>query len=123
VCVEVGGHVRATGVAPGRSGWAVPVGNPLTSAPVTSLRLRDGAVGTSARMAPTSGTDTGTAPALVAVTVVAAAAWHANALARAALRGGYRTGRALVQAADAAALFCFTDGDVRPTDGWHQFLA
>ena len=36
---------------------------------------------------------------------------------------GYRTGRALVQAADAAALFCFTDGDVRPTDGWHQFLA
>ena len=121
VCVDVGGHVRAAGAAPCRNGWVLAVEHPLAPQPVASLRLRGGAVGTSARTAYTGRASAQETPGLVAVTVVGASAWHAKAIARAALRAGYRRGQALVESAGGAALFCFTDGTCRPTTGWWAF--
>ena len=121
VCVDVGGHVRAAGAAPCRNGWAFAVEHPLAPLPVASLRLRGGAVGTSSRTAHTGRASAQETPALVAVTVVGASAWHAKAIARAALRAGYRRGQAVVERAGGAALFCFADGTCRATTGWRAF--
>jgi thiamine biosynthesis lipoprotein len=137
VCVDVAGNVCTAGVAPSRAGWLLRIDTPGTGEQVASLRLRGGAMATGARTADvmrTPATVTRTpatvtrTPAtdsheLVAVTVVAASAWHAQAIARAALRAGYRRGRALVDRASGAALFHYADATYRPTIAWQDFVA
>ena len=83
--------------------------------------LRAGAVGTSARPAEQRGVRQ--RAGVVAVTVVAATAWHAAMIAQAAMRAGCPRGPTLVWRAGGAGLFCLADGTQRSNARWRDFAA
>lgn len=127
VCVDVGGHVRTAGAAPSRAGWLLRLDQSPASGTRGGVRLRGGAVATSARPAPEH-----PAPeqrggrqsaGVVSVTVVAATAWQAATIAQAAVRAGCPSGRAQVGRAGGAGLFCFADGTHQSTARWPEFAA
>jgi thiamine biosynthesis lipoprotein len=100
VCVNVGGDVRVAGVAPDERGWRVDLEDPESGMPFARVVLADGAVATSSplrrrwrgtrrevhhlidpRTGDVADTDARSA------TVVAAEAWQAEVLAKAAILG------------------------------------
>jgi thiamine biosynthesis lipoprotein len=125
-CINLGGDLRCIGGAELHSGWVVDVENPFDpSASVAWLGLTEGAVATSARtrrrwltsrgpvhhlVDPSTGQSAETG--LAQVTVLAAEAAPAEVLAKAAFLGGPDSGRELVEARGAAALFVTDGGDV-----------
>jgi thiamine biosynthesis lipoprotein len=134
VLVNLGGDLRARGVAPAPHGWVVEVDDPLDTSRTGMLSLAEGAIATSTKLRrhwtrgdrslhhlidPRTG-----APAesgLASVTVVAGEAWRAEVLAKAAFVAGADEGRALIARAGATGLFVTDGGDVVELDGLEDF--
>ncbi len=130
--VNIGGDMRAEGTPPSGSRWAVAVEDPFNpEAVVATLRFDNGAVATSStsgRRLPSGDghlIDPGTRRPLidpdVSCTVVAGAAWLAEAFAKAALVAGGDMGLKLVDDARMAALMVSADG-LRISDRLSIFL-
>jgi thiamine biosynthesis lipoprotein len=127
--VNVGGDLRVAGESPTGLGWCIDVEGPLDPAPIARVGLRDGGVATSSRVRrrwkndgvarhhlidPRTGAPSATdAPA---VTVVAAEAWQAEVLAKAAFVAGAKAGLDLVASLGAAALTVRADGSTWTTE-------
>jgi thiamine biosynthesis lipoprotein len=134
VLVNLGGDLRARGVAPAPHGWVVGGDDALLDGDVGMLALSEGAIATSTKLRrawrrgdrslhhlidPRTGAPAETG--LASVTVVAGEAWHAEVLAKAAFVAGPEEGRALVTQAGATGLFVTDDGDVVELDGLEAF--
>jgi thiamine biosynthesis lipoprotein len=132
--VNLGGDLRARGVAPAPHGWVVGGDDALLDGDVGMLALSEGAIATSTKLRrawrrgdrtlhhlidPRTGAPAETG--LASVTVVAGEAWHAEVLAKAAFVAGPEEGRALVTQAGATGLFVTDDGDVVELDGLEAF--
>jgi thiamine biosynthesis lipoprotein len=134
VLVNLGGDLRARGVAPAPHGWVIAVDDSLGTGRTGVLALAEGAIATSTRLrrAWTRGDRTlhhlidprTGAPAesgLASVTVVAGDAWRAEVLAKAAFVAGPENGRALVRDAGATGLFVTDGGEVVELAGLSTF--
>jgi FAD:protein FMN transferase len=134
VCVNVGGDVRVAGRSPTGDAWRIEVEHPITSLPIATLEVRDGAVATSSRirrswttvdgderhhlMDPATGTSA-RSPVLAA-TAIAAAGWQAEVLAKAGFLGAAR-GLDLVDDLGAAAMVLVPDG-ILASARWREFV-
>jgi DMSO/TMAO reductase YedYZ heme-binding membrane subunit len=101
VCINVGGDLRVGGASPDPGGWRIDLDDPETGDRIGQVVLRDGGVATSSPLRrhwtgpdgrdvhhlvdPRTGTCARTA--LRSATVVAAAAWQAEVLTKAAILG------------------------------------
>jgi thiamine biosynthesis lipoprotein len=134
VLVNLGGDLRARGVAPAPHGWVVAVDDPLDTGCTGVLALAGGAIATSTKLrrAWTRGdrslhhlidprTGEPAESGLASVTVVAGDAWRAEVLAKAAFVAGLDGGRALIEDAGGTGLFVTDDGDVVELDGLSRF--
>jgi thiamine biosynthesis lipoprotein len=110
VCVNVGGDLRVEGEAPGGAGWVVDLEHPITGESVVHLRLSAGAVASTWRTKRAWGTPdaprhhlvdpaTGASACsgLAGTAVIAARAWWAEVLAKAAFVDGPVGGRATIE--------------------------
>ena len=135
-CVNLGGDLRVEGEAPGGGSWAVAVEHPLTRRPAATLRLRAGAVATSSRTRRAWGPDgdrshhlidpaTGRSASsgLASATVVAARAWQAEVLAKAAFVAGRREGLAILEANGTEGLLIDDAGVVHPSAALWRFTS
>jgi FAD:protein FMN transferase len=134
VCVNVGGDVRVAGRSPTGDAWRIEIEHPITSLPIATLEVRDGAVATSSRirrswttvdgderhhlMDPATGTSA-RSPVLAA-TAIAAAGWQAEVLAKAGFLGAAR-GLDLVDDLGAAAMVLVPDG-ILASARWREFV-
>jgi thiamine biosynthesis lipoprotein len=134
VCVNVGGDVRVAGRSPSGESWRIEVEHPVTSLPVATLEVRNGAVATSSRirrqwttvdgderhhlMDPATGTSA-RSPVLAA-TAVAAMGWQAEVLAKAAFLGA-AGGLDLVDDLGAAAMVLVPDG-MLASAAWNELV-
>lgn len=137
-CVNVGGDLRVMGEAPGGGGWLVDVEDPVGSSacpPLERVMLADGAVASSSRIRRRWRQDgehrhhlidpVRAAPStsdVVAVAVVAAQAWQAEVLAKAAFLGGAE-GASLIERRGAAALVVLTGGRTVTVGTWARWAA
>lgn len=135
VCVNLGGDLRVTGEAPdGAPAWVVAVEDPSGSERFGNLVLVEGGVATSTRLRrswrragrelhhlvdPASGAPA--ARGLASVTVLAAEAWWAEVLAKAAFVAGPADGARLIRERDATGLLVHDDGRVDELDGLTAF--
>ncbi|MGZ4716175.1 MAG: FAD:protein FMN transferase [Acidimicrobiales bacterium] len=125
-CVDIGGDVRVAGRSPGDGGWVVGVADPSRDNDVaaTAVALADGAVATSTRCRRRwlvdgrpvhhlidPATARPAARDLDTVTVIAAEAWWAEVIAKAALIAGSIDGAALVEASGTSGLLRRADGE------------
>ncbi len=133
-CVNVGGDLRVEGEASGGGSWGVAVEHPLTGGTAAILGLRSGAVATSSRTRRTWGrpggrvhhlidpaTGRSAASGLASVTVVAAQAWQAEVLAKAAFVAGRREGLAILEASGTEGLLVDDAGAVHASAGLWRF--
>jgi FAD:protein FMN transferase len=133
-CVNVGGDLRVEGEAPGGGSWGVAVEHPLTGLPAAMLGLSSGAVATSSRTRRTWGRPEGRVhhlidPAtgrsatsgLASATVMAAQAWQAEVLSKAAFVAGRREGLAILEASGTEGLLVDDAGAVHPSKGLWRF--
>ncbi len=132
VCVNLGGDLRAAGEAPSAAGWTIGVEDPYrTDHQLGEVVLTDQGMATSSRTYRSwerAGAqvhhliDPATAsPAwtdLASVTVVAAAAWWAEVLAKAAFVAGPTEGAALIADGRATGLLVDDGGFVHPLPGF-----
>jgi thiamine biosynthesis lipoprotein len=129
VCVNVGGDVRVVGGAPDGAGWRVELEDPESDMRFARVVLADGAVATSSPLRRRWRGTRGEMHHLVdprtgdvadtdarSVTVVAAEAWQAEVLAKAAILGNL----ACVERTGAAALRR-RHGHDEATAKWHRF--
>jgi len=134
-CVNVGGDVRVAGAPPG-DGWVIELDRAGCSRARDTIHLVDGAVATSApgvRSWLRSGSrqhhliDPATgAPAftgLAGVSVLAAEAWWAEVLAKAAFLAGLDDGAALIDEHDAVGLLVDDNGVAHNAGAMETFLA
>jgi thiamine biosynthesis lipoprotein len=134
VLVNLGGDLRARGVAPAPHGWVVDVDDPLGTGRTGVLALAEGAIATSTKLrrAWTRGdrslhhlidprTGEPAESGLASVTVVAGEAWRAEVLAKAAFVAGADEGRATIERAGATGLLVTDAGDVIELDGLSGF--
>lgn len=142
-CVNLGGDLRVAGRAPGAPaepgapGWGVGVENPFGRQLAAVLSLHDGGVATSSRLR-RRWTGPGQAPShhlidprtglpaasgLASVTVVAASAWQAEWLTKAAFLAGAAAGSALLERLGAAGALITDGGSILHTAGLHEFQA
>jgi thiamine biosynthesis lipoprotein len=134
VLVNLGGDLRARGVAPAPHGWVVDVDDPLDTGRTGMLALAEGAIATSTKLRrawsrgdrslhhlidPRTGEPAESG--LASVTVVAGEAWRAEVLAKAAFVAGPDEGRATIERAGATGLFVTDGGDVIELDGLRGF--
>ncbi len=132
--VNLGGDLRALGAAPEPHGWVVAVDDPLATGSTGMLALREGAIATSTRLRRTWERDGQTlhhlidprtgrpaASGLASVTVVAADAWRAEVLAKAAFVAGPADGGAVVTGAGATGLLVHDDARVVELEGLAAF--
>jgi thiamine biosynthesis lipoprotein len=129
VLVDIGGDVRCRGVGPYEGAWVVDVAHPFRDGSLLHLALGDAGIATSSclrrRWAAGSrhhivdpATGRPTATAIVAATVIAAAAWRAEALAKAVIVAGD-----LAAAAGASAIAVDAEGAVRATPDLLELVA
>jgi len=125
VCINVGGDLRAAGVPPGGAGWVVDLDHPITGARMTRVRLASGAVASTWRTKRTWGapgetrhhlvdpaTGTSARSGLAGTTVLAARAWWAEVLAKAAFVAGLAAGRAQLEGHGVSGYLVDDDGGV-----------
>jgi thiamine biosynthesis lipoprotein len=135
-CVNVGGDLRVEGEAPGGGSWAVAVEHPLTGRPAAMLGLRAGAVATSSRTRRAWGpqgdrghhlidpaTGRSASSGLASATVIAAEAWQAEVLAKAAFVAGHRKGLAILEANGTEGLLIDDAGAVHPSAALWRFTS
>jgi thiamine biosynthesis lipoprotein len=133
-CVSVGGDLRAEGEPPGPEPWTITIEHPARVEPAALVGLRSGAVATSTRtrrtwgapedrrhhlIDPTTGQPARTG--VLSATAIAAEAWQAEVLAKAAFLGGVARGLDLLVAAGADGLIVDDDGEVCGTPGLGAF--
>jgi FAD:protein FMN transferase len=127
--VNVGGDLRVAGESSTGLGWCIDIEGPLDPAPIARVGLHDGGVATSSRARRRWGSDDAPRHHLIdprtgepsatddpAVTVVAAEAWQAEVLAKAAFLAGAHAGLDLVASLGAAALTVRADGSTSTTE-------
>ena len=134
VMVNLGGDARVAGVPPRAEGWIVDCENPLAAGSAGTVRLAAGAVCTSTRLRrswtrgeravhhlidPSTGTPSWSG--LASVTVLAAEAWWAEVLAKAAFVAGPETGADLLRSQGVTGLFVRDDGRVQELTGLRAF--
>ena len=136
--VNVGGDLRAEGMAPEGSGWVVAVTDPNhPDRIVSTVALEAGAVASTWRtkrtwtapdgsprhhlIDPSTGLPATTG--LAGVTVLAGRGWQAEVLAKAAFLAGPSEGAGLLAADDAAGLLFADDGTVHEAGAWADFGA
>jgi thiamine biosynthesis lipoprotein len=135
-CANLGGDLRVEGEAPGGGAWVVSIRHPLREFPAATIGLRSGAVATSSRVRRAWGqgndrrhhlidpaTGASAHSGLAAVTVVAAAGWQAEVVAKAAFVAGIGEGLRLAEATRTAALLVDDRGDTHRSAGFHRFTA
>jgi thiamine biosynthesis lipoprotein len=135
-CVNLGGDLRVEGTAPGGGSWAVAIEHPLTRHPAAILCLRSGAVATSSRTRRAWGRPEGrvhhlidpatgrsASSGLASATVVAARAWQAEVLAKAAFVAGRREGLAILEANGTEGLLIDDAGAVHPSAALWRFTS
>ena len=135
VLVNIGGDLRAIGCGPDGDDWSVDLDPAATGEPLATVTLDQGAVATSTVLRrrwevdgqprhhlidPATGAPARTG--VVAVSVLAATAWQAEALAKGALLAGPGDGAALVRSLGADALLVADDGGLHATPGLAGFL-
>ncbi len=126
-CVDIGGDVRVAGHAPDDGDWVVGVADPSSDNDVasTAVALADGAVATSTRCRRRWLVDGRPAHHLIdpatgrpadgdldTVTVIAAEAWWAEVIAKAALISGSVDGAELIASSGLSGLLRHVDGGV-----------
>jgi thiamine biosynthesis lipoprotein len=129
VLVDIGGDICCRGAGPWDGAWVVDVAHPFRDAALLHLALRDAGIATSSCLRrrwaggarhhivdPATGRHTATA--IVAATVIAAAAWRAEALAKAVIVAGD-----LAAAAGASAIAVDAEGAVRATPDLLELVA
>jgi thiamine biosynthesis lipoprotein len=134
VCVDLGGDVRVAGAGPYAGAWTVEFLAPELGDRFGAVRLAGGAVATSTtgrRRWKRGGTivhhllDPATGRAsrsgVATVTVVAADAWWAEVLAKAALVAGAAAGLALLEGAGVDGALVTDAGEVRATTGFARW--
>jgi thiamine biosynthesis lipoprotein len=134
--VNVGGDLRAVGVAPEGNGWVVAIDDPNDADRViATVALQAGAVASSWRTKRVWNAPDGTtrhhlidpatgmpaASGLAGVTVVTGKGWQAEVLAKAAFLAGPVEGAALLVANDASGLLVADDGELYEVGAWSQF--
>ena len=132
VCVNLGGDLRVAGEAPGAHGWSVGIEDPYQAdRQLGEVVLADQGMATSSRtyrsweragaqfhhlIDPATATPAWTD--LASVTVVAAAAWWAEVLAKAAFIAGPTDGAAMIAEGRATGLMVDDGGFVHPLPGF-----
>ena len=134
VLVRVGRATRVAGRSPRDEGWVLELDNPLAFGSLGPVRLAAGAVCTSTRtrhkwtrggvplhdlIDPATGAPSWSG--LASVTVLAAQAWEAEVLAKAAFVAGPRTGRSLLISNGVTGLVVRDDGRVDELGGLAAF--
>jgi thiamine biosynthesis lipoprotein len=132
--VNLGGDLRAVGFAPDGEDWRVDLDPSASGSPIATVSLERGAVATSTTLRrwwvighehrhhlidPASGRPT--EGDVVAASVLAAHAWQAEVLAKAAVVGGIDVGLALIERLGADALLVDRTGQLHPTAGFGRF--
>ena len=132
-CVNLGGDLRVVGRPPEGEAWTIHVDDPFKRG-TGSIEVAAGAVATSSRLRrawrrqgrdvhhlvePTTGMSARTG--LASVTVVAAEAWWAEVLAKAAFVAGPDEGAQLVTGAGATGLFLHDSGRIEELPGLDAF--
>jgi len=136
VCVNVGGDLRVEGESPDGGDWVVDLEHPITGASVVHLRLGAGAVASTWRTKRAWGPDddrrhhlvdpaTGTSAhsGLAGTAVIAARAWWAEVLAKAAFVDGPDAGRACLEQHGVAGYLIDDDGVVHTAGTTAAFAA
>ena len=136
VLVNVGGDLRVEGRAPGADGWVIDLEHPITGESITHVRLAGGAIASTWRTKRTWGApgderhhlvDPATgAPAfagLAGTAVLAARAWWAEVLAKAAFVDGPVEGRAVLERHHVTGYLVADDGAVQEVGAAAAFAA
>jgi thiamine biosynthesis lipoprotein len=133
--VSVGGDLRAEGEGIGGAGWKVAVEHPTNQDPAALIALASGAVATSTSVRrawgpngdrrhhlidPSTGLPARTG--VLSSTAIAAQAWRAEVLAKAAFVAGATEGLAFLSSVGADGLVVDGDGAVHATPGLGSFL-
>src|SRR6266567_1550632 len=134
VCANVGGDLRVEGEGPNGEAWTVAIEHPSVGTPVATVGLRSGAVATSARtrrawgppgdrrhhlIDPSTGRPARTG--LASATVVAAEAWQAEVVAKAAFVAGLSEGLFVLASTGTEGLLVDDRGSAYPSFGFHRF--
>ncbi len=133
-CASLGGDLRAEGEAPGAGPWTIAIDHPLRAEPAAVIGLGAGAVATSSRARRTWGakgherhhlidpaTGQPAASGLLSATAVAAEAWRAEVLAKAAFIQGFPRGLEVLTSIGAAGVVVDDDGAVHESLGMTAF--
>ena len=133
-CVNVGGDLRVEGQPRRGAAWAVDVAHPLRPGARTPLGLRSGAVATSTRTLRAWGpandrrhhlidpaTGRPARSGLASATVVAAVAWQAEVVAKAAFVAGLSEGLVQLARAGTEGLLVDDAGSAYPSAGLDRF--
>ncbi len=135
-CVNIGGDLRVSGVAPHHGGWLIGVDQPHGQSLAGCLRVNDAGVATTSRMKrtwgpaspqlhdvidPRTGRPAGTP--VHSVTVVAEQGWQAEVLAKAAFLAGPKDGAALLTDVGASGLFLYAGDRSVAVGDWLEMLA
>ena len=133
-CANVGGDLRVEGDGPQGESWVVAIEHPVGAGPAATVALRGGAVATTSRIRRVWGPEgdrrhhvidpsTGqpAVSGLASATVIAAEAWQAEVVAKAAFLAGSVDGAALITDAGATGLVVTDDGAVLELDGLDTF--
>ncbi len=135
VCVNLGGDVRVSGVAPDGGAWTIAVRHPTTDEPLAYLGVSDGAVATSTTLRRRwsvgdetrhhlidTGTGRPSATHRTFATVVAGYAWAADVLAKALVLDANHDPFMLLRASGAEALVVDDDGHMDASFGLAAFM-
>ena len=133
-CVNVGGDVRAAGLAPDGRSWVVGVLDPFTERPTATVAVADGGVATTSRtkrqwivdgrpahhvIDPATGRPS--TCDLASVTTIAAESWMAEVFAKGAFIAGKDEGLDFLEHHRVAGLLIDTHGDGVTTTTWPRF--
>jgi FAD:protein FMN transferase len=134
ICVNLGGDVRVSGIAPDGGDWTVSIDHPHRSAPLAVLGVAEGAVATTTRLIrqwtigdrnrhhlidPATGDPSQSDLALV--TAVAGQGWVAETHSKAALLAGSERCFDLMRGTGIEGLAITNDGEILTTPGFGAF--
>lgn len=135
-CVNIGGDLRVAGESPAGGPWTLAIEHPFAGRPMELIGLEDGAVATSTRtrrvwgpegdrrhhlIDPSTGLPARTG--LASATVIAAQAWQAEVVAKAAFVAGLSEGLFVLASTHTEGLLVDDGGSVYPSFGFSRFAA
>ncbi len=133
-CVSIGGDLRAEGEGIGGNAWTIAIEHPLAPDPAALIGITRGAVATSTRARRAWGppndrrhhlidpsTGRSAASGLLSATAIAAEAWQAEVLAKAAFIAGLDEGLEVLRERGTDGLLVDDAGRVHTTEGFAAF--